>query len=295
MPVALVTGAEGFLGRSLLPALLRARWDIVGVGLRSQVPIEGIRWISTDLAAGTLDEQADAIIHLAAPPRDRLLHDTSAAQVLAALDGHVIAAAARARFSVVISSAAVYGDRAPEGSRLDEQAALRPANAYGRAKAAQESRWRAALPGERLLVARLFNLIGPGEPPSQAARALADRLRAAAPGEAVGVRQSASVRDFLDVRDAGAALAELVGAGVGGTVNVCSGVPVSVATLAAGMVRVSGLGVRLDLDGQGGESRSVGDPAELERRVSWRPRRGLDDSLRAVWVEATAGASALNG
>jgi nucleoside-diphosphate-sugar epimerase len=210
------------------------------------------------------------------------------------MDGHVIAAATRARFSVVVSSAAVYGDRAPARARFEERAAPAPGNAYGRAKLEQEQRWRAALPAERLLVARLFNLTGPGEPPTQAARAFADRLRAAAPGETVGVRQSESLRDFLDVRDAGDALAELVGAGVGGTVNVCSGVPVSVADLAARMVRVSGLGVRLDLDGQGGESRSVGDPGELERRVAWRPRRGLDDSLSAIWAEAasiTAGTS----
>ena len=291
MAVALVTGADGFLGRSLLPALLRARWEVLGVGLGAQGLVEGIRWISMDLAAGALEEHADAVVHLAAPPRDRLLREAGAATALAAMDGAVIAAATEARFAILVSSAAVYGDRAREGARFDERTAPAPRNAYGRAKLAQERRWRAALPAKQLLVARLFNLTGPGEPPTQAARAFADRLRAAVPGETVGVRQSASLRDFLDVRDAGGALAELVGAGAGGTVNVCSGVPVSVADLATRMVRASGLDIRLDLDGEGGESRSVGDPGELGRRVAWRPRRGLDDTLSAIWAEAASSAA----
>ena len=290
MSVALVTGAGGFLGRALVPALVSAGWEVLAVARRPAHGARGVRRLSVDLARAAPDHQAELLVHLACPSREQMASDPDAVHTLAAIDANVIEAARRASQVVLISSAAVYGDRIADGSRASSALPLAPSSRYGRAKVEQEERWRAAIPGARLLVVRLFNATGPGEPPTLVGRATADRLCAAEPAATFAVRSSESVRDFLDVRDAAAAVAALVAEGGAGTVDACSGAATSVRTLVERLVAVSGRPVRIVPDGRGAESRSVGDPSELHRRLAWRPRWDLEASMRAVWAEAALAA-----
>jgi len=289
VPVALVTGALGFIGRSLVPALGAAGWDLVTVDRRAPADRGGARWVVADLEREPVRERADVVVHLACPTRERMAGDPQAPVALAAMDAGVLEAARNARLTILAGSASIYGDGLAAGVRADELADVKPAGPYGRAKLEQEGRWRAALPPERLLVVRLFNLTGPGEPPALVSRAIAERLRAAPPGSAVPVKRSASVRDFLDIRDAVEALAGLARSTTPGTVNVCSGAGVTIASVADTLLRVSRRPVAIAPDGQGGESRSVGDPTLLRSLLDRRPRYTLEDSLRTVWAETAAG------
>jgi nucleoside-diphosphate-sugar epimerase len=84
--------------------------------------------------------------------------------------------------------------------------------------------------------ARLFYLYGPFEHE----RRLASLARSLARNEPALLTQGLAIRDFLDVRDAGDALAALVLSDVCGPVNIASGVGESIASIAYRLGRISG-------------------------------------------------------
>ena len=136
-----VTGASGFVGRSLSTALLTAGHEIVPVDLRASA-----------LPA------ADALVHLAAiahraAGRDELYRVNVE---LAEQVGH--AAAAASMHMVYVSSVKVHGDEADEPLR--ESSPIAPGDAYGASKAQAEQLLR-AVPGLRLTVLRPPLVYGP--------------------------------------------------------------------------------------------------------------------------------------
>src|SRR5690606_28146161 len=85
--------------------------------------------------------------------------------------------------------------------------------------------------------ARLFFLYGPGEAPTRLVSSLA---RALVAGEQADCSTGRIVRDFMDVRDAGAALAALAASEVTGPVNIGTGRGTSIADIALTMGRLAG-------------------------------------------------------
>ena len=80
--------------------------------------------------------------------------------------------------------------------------------------------------GLRLAVARVFNLIGPGQSPRFAVPGFARRIAAAERGGdevELALGNADAVRDFVDVRDGARALLELSRQELQGTYNLCSG------------------------------------------------------------------------
>jgi UDP-glucose 4-epimerase len=135
----LVTGASGFIGRRLLPALTRGGYSILapvrapqpsqdGVEFSPLESIETIDW--RPLLAGV-----DAVVHLAAiaHTRDVLaaeIYDRINAQAALRLAG--FCAGRVARFVFVSSIRAISGPTSHE--ILDDESAARPTDAYGRSK-----------------------------------------------------------------------------------------------------------------------------------------------------------------
>jgi hypothetical protein len=85
--------------------------------------------------------------------------------------------------------------------------------------------------------ARLFHLYGPGEHPE---RLVASVARALARGEPALCGSGAALRDFMDSREAGAAIAQIALARATGDVNVASGQPRSIADIARTLGRLAG-------------------------------------------------------
>ena len=177
----LVTGASGFLGRHLIPALGR-RHEIVATtraGISSKE--SGIRWINADLARMDDDWQfpshVDAVLYMAQSRRYREFPEGGADMF--GVNVHSLwrfvdyARRVGAGQFVFASSANVYG---PSPLPLNEDAAIDPTTFYATSKRIAEmilESYGAELP---TTILRLFTLYGPGQEDSLVAD-LIDRVK----------------------------------------------------------------------------------------------------------------------
>ena len=108
---------------------------------------------------------------------------------------------------------------------------LKPSTLYAACKASTFQVLSQLLPslGCEFAWCRLFYLYGEGEDPRRLVPYLRQQLEAGKPAELTSGRQ---IRDFLDVRDAGAMIADVAVSDRQGPVNICSGLPVTVRQLA---------------------------------------------------------------
>ncbi|OKO75267.1 NAD-dependent epimerase/dehydratase family protein [Bradyrhizobium sp. AS23.2] len=144
-PVVLVTGASGFVGRHVAPALAREGWSVRRAvrspeGIDNEVMIESIG-PDTDWQAAL--EDVDAVVHLAARVHHK--HDEHAVQLYrntnlaGTLQLARCAATAGVRQFIFVSTVLVHG-RSSEGRRpFSEDDTLTPRGLYGMSKAAAEA------------------------------------------------------------------------------------------------------------------------------------------------------------
>ncbi|WP_341678974.1 NAD-dependent epimerase/dehydratase family protein [Niveibacterium sp. SC-1] len=148
-PLALVTGANGFVGRHLVDLLQRSGWR-VRAALRA--PYDGA-WdesvVVGELCADTPWEAAldgaDYVFHLAA--RVHVLHETDAdpeaAFTRSNVDGTralaIAAAASDVKRLVFVSTAKVCGETTPRGAPFDDACEPAPQGPYARSKWAAET------------------------------------------------------------------------------------------------------------------------------------------------------------
>ena len=135
--------------------------------------------------------------------------------------------------------------------------------------------------------ARLFFLYGPAEGPNRLVSSIARNLAA---GKSAACSRGRAVRDFMDVRDAGAALAAIALADVEGAINVGTGQGYPVSAVASSLGELAG---RPDLVRIGDLPDRIGEPpfivASVERlksevgfETSRTLKEGLADAL-AFW------------
>ncbi len=202
----LLTGAAGFVGGRLAARLEAAGADLVTVGAPGMSG--GLDLADRDAVAALIAEtRPDVVLHLAAlssvadaigDPLSVWANVRATDAIVSALIDH--GSPARLVFA---STAEVYGASFNDGP-CDEDAPLRPANAYARSKAACEYLLRDAASETLEVVAlRLFNHSGPGQDerfvlPSFAAQVAA--IEAGRPGPLRHGNLDVA-RDFSDVED----------------------------------------------------------------------------------------------
>ena len=260
----LVTGATGLIGQELMRALSAhpGSWQFHTAG---RPDLSG-----PDEALALIERvQPAAVVHLAggtSPDR----HELYASNVLTTVN--LLDAVSRLPappYCLVFGSAAEYGDT-PE-SPIGEAAPLKPVSEYGRAKVAQTTLAEgiARSRGIPLTVLRPFNLVSPELPVSTA---LGNMRRQLLGGEGkertVTCGRLDLVRDYVPVSAVAEVILHLLAKPAPGeTLNVCSGVGITLGSILDAMARR--LAVRLRIE-QAPEllaipaaPRAVGDPERL--------------------------------
>jgi len=288
---SLITGGRGFVGTWLADHLRSSGDDVVQIDQEVEITDPAA------LLAAVKEASPDAIYHLAA-----LTHvGQSWDEPLRVLEVNVLGtgallAAARECGSdptvLVTSSAEVYGAVTdPLQLPLTEQSPTAPLSPYAASKLAAEALCGQAWlgHGQRVVVVRPFNHIGPGQSPNFAVSALSKRIVDAERSGAteIPVGNLTARRDFTDVRDVVRSYRLLIESGAsGGVYNVCSGRDVAIQEIADRLLAQAGSSVRLVPDPSLMRPVEVpvlrGDPTRLMQATGWAPEITLDQTLSDV-------------
>ncbi len=322
----LITGAQGFIGRYFTAAVLRSGVcsRVAGVGrserltdrfchsisgpdgfapaplpadIRAAFDNEQYSYLKADIldtAAMTslfCELRPDVIVHLASGLRGDargMLFETNVEGTARLLE----AAGTIENYRPMVllgSSGGVYGNVSSDQLPLKESMPCDPVDEYSVSKLAAEqlARSLARRFGFRLKIARIFNVIGPGQDERHAAGRIAAELKRVQTGEQECLRIGSltPTRDFMDVRDAAAALCKLAADDLpDGIYNVGSGVETSVEQLLAAFLGASRLQVRIEH----AEPRRFDIPRHFAdigrlRNLGYRPCCSLMSSVDSVW------------
>jgi GDP-4-dehydro-6-deoxy-D-mannose reductase len=302
MARALILGASGFIGGALARHLAATGDEVVGLSRRPAGRGGACRWLpladpadAAALAAILAAVAPDTVFHLAGSAAAPSAEQRSCSIALTRALLRAAAARPRPPAVLLVGSAAEYGELPAEALPATEGLVCRPATPYGRAKLAQTRLGlAAAAAGLPVVMARLFNVIGPGLPGHLALGRFARSLAAMPPGGVLATGPLDAERDFVALEDAVRVLAGLARtpAAIGQVVNVCSGRAVRMERLVRDLVRISGRRARIAIDpGRHGISavpRMVGSPARLAALGLAVAVPDFEAALGRLWDAAAA-------
>lgn len=313
----LVTGADGFVGQHLVTRLLQEGREVSAAALTlppSRTILSSAQMAALDWKAADVREHDALFRLLAAVQPDHIYHlagfssggmaryrAAEAMEVNASGTVNLCEAVLSVRDDfpdfdprILITGAGdAYGDAGRDRETLSEELTLRPVTVYGMSKAAQEivaHTYRRAH-GLDTVVARGFNLVGPGQEPGFVVPDFCQQAADIAVGDAEPVMRVGNldvVRDFADVRDGAEAFRLLVESeSPTGAYNVCSGEGRSIRTILEWVLDEAAIDpeIQVDPERQRGDEvdRMVGDGSRLRELTGWRPERDVEQTVREVY------------
>nr|WP_245215516.1 GDP-mannose 4,6-dehydratase [Pararoseomonas baculiformis] len=308
----MLTGAGGFVGRHLLPALRVAFPGAVLVGATrhpGEEPVPGADEVLAldldDLAAipeAVSRARPDAVVHLAARAvvgssfRDPLPVWRTNLMGTVALAEAVLRIAPEATF-IMASSGEVYGLAFKAGAPVSEDTLPSPANPYAASKAAADlALGEMALRGLRAIRMRLFTHTGAGQSDDFVVAAFAHQLARIEAGLQPPILRTGALdrwRDFLDVRDVCAAyvkaLQRAASLAPGTALNICSGTPRRIGDMLDTLLELSGLRVEVEQEASRlrptDVERVLGDCTRARAALGWAPVIPWEDTLATVLAD----------
>jgi len=302
-PSILVTGAAGFVGHHLLPALKTAfpASRLIPTSLAGDKRLDITD--QTALAKFFAYEKPDFCIHLAGisavttagadPAQSWAINCHGAINIGRAILEH----APQTRL-LFISTGEVYGASFKPGLPVRETAPLAPMNTYAATKAAAEMGLCAlAAIGLRVIRLRPFNHTGPCQRedfvvPAFAAQIARIEANLAPPEMLVGNLEAE--RDFLDITDICAAYIAAIRnfdtLPNNLALNISTGHATRIGAILETLLALTDKQITVRQDPSrlrpSGITRAAGDPSAAADLLDWRPRKTLDETILSVLEDA---------
>jgi len=306
---AMVTGANGFVGTSLVGQLATDH-DVIAVDalrhgpwrlpedLPHSVERHEVDLRDTDATAALVEAtRPDAIVHLAAihfiPECENDPAEAIRTNLLATVN-LATACPSGARL-VIASTAAVYGPS--DVPHHEDRSALGPMDVYGFTKQGCEDyvRYFAQQRGFDAVIVRLFNVVGPGETNPHFIPEVVAQLRGGATTLRLGNLHTQ--RDLIHVDDAARGFAMVATSpwpveGRHVTVNLGTGTEHSMSEVVDRLTALTRSAVTVEIDP--GRVRPVDRPhlaadnTRIGELFGWYPKADLAEALDDVWREAGA-------
>jgi GDP-4-dehydro-6-deoxy-D-mannose reductase len=304
--IALVTGAEGFIGSHMVKFLQAKGWEVIGLHLQdtpaSLPKLSNLKFAQCDLRNGqrvtqVLEKyQPTHIFHFGAQSLPTLSWSNPVQTFESNIMGSLYlfeAVRQLKRHPVVVSacSSAEYGHVPASAIPVTEEQSLQPLHPYGISKAcldmlAREYFLDYGIPAVNL---RLFNTTGPGktsDAPSDFVRQLI-RIKKGQQQPVIEVGNLKPRRAFLDVNDTvrGFYLAALKGK-PGEAYNLCATETHEIGDLLRTAIRLSGVKAEIRpvkrLMRPSDEKIIFGSTRKIRKDTGWKPENSIEQTLESM-------------
>lgn len=293
MAVTLITGAAGFTGRYLAPALAALGDEVHALDHHAAAaPVDGVSHTHTvslhdigGLQNLVNDIQPDKIVHLAAIAF--VAHGNIEEMYRTNIVGaryllHTLANLQHKPQAILMASSAnIYGNT---GGVIGEGVPPAPVNDYGVTKVAMEYAAKSYLDRLPIIIARPFNYTGRGQSLNFIIPKIVDHAKRGAKQIELGNIDVA--RDFSDVRSVIEAYVRLLStpAAIGKTINICSGQAVSLREILSIVAELSGIELSVTVNPafvrQNDVKTLCGDRGMLDSIVGSIDRPSLPETLQ---------------